>query len=346
MKAVILTGTGPASLALTERPDPQPGPGEALVALAASSLNFRDLAIVNGNYTAGLSGKTAGLVPLCDGAGVVVAIGPGVTRFAVGDRVVANLFQDWIAGGPTAEILRSDLGGSLSGVACERRAFPEHALCHLPDYLSDLEAASLPCAGLTAWSAVIEEGRVRPGDRVLIQGTGGVSIFALQFALMAGAETIVTSSSDEKLARALALGAHHTINYRRDGEWSRPVRALTAGAGVDLVVEVGGAGTLGQSLKAVRVGGAVAAIGVLSGRASELNLMPILTRGVRLVGVTVGSRRRFERMLRAMALHRLKPVIDRSFALADLPQALEHFAAGAHFGKIGIEIGTRRIAAQ
>ena len=288
MKAVILTALGMDNLKLLERPDPQPGPAEVLVRIKAAALNYRDLVVVDGGY--GSQQRTADLIPLSDGAGEIAAVGDGVTGFKPGDRVVANFFQNWLAGGPTVEKLASSLGGRIDGVLCEYRVFPEAGVLHTPTQLSDIEAAALPCAGLTAWSAVISQGEVGPGDRVVVQGTGGVSIFALQFAKMAGAEVIATSSSDEKLEKVRALGADHVINYRTTPEWGKAVREMTDGAGVDHVVEVGGADTLRQSIRAVRVGGRISLIGVLSGAKHELMLPWIVTQNVRLQGVTVGSR--------------------------------------------------------
>lgn len=337
MRAAVMSSPGLANVAVVERPDPVPGPGEVLVRVRAVTLNYRDLLTVEGGY--GRRQRQADLIPVSDGAGEVVAVGEGVTRFAPGDRVVANFFQDWLAGEPDEAKLLSGLGGHLDGMACELRVLPEHGLCRTPDHLTDAEAAALPCAGLTAWSAVIDQGRVKPGDVVLTQGSGGVSVFALQFAKLAGAEVVATSSSDAKLERLRALGADHTINYVATPDWARPAREITGGRGLDLVVEVGGAGTLEQSVKAARLGGAVALIGVLSGASHDFRLPLVVTRKIRLEGVTCGSREQFEAMLRAIALAGLRPALDDArFTLDTLHDAFAHMQAGRHFGKVVIEI--------
>jgi NADPH:quinone reductase-like Zn-dependent oxidoreductase len=324
-------------LALVEQPRPEPGPGQALVRMKAASLNYRDLVVPRRGY-----GERTGslpLVPVSDGVGEVVAVGQGVSRVAPGERVCPAFFQGWIAGAASAERLATGLGGPLDGVMAEYRLFGEQGLCKAPAHLSDEEAATLPCAALTAWSAIVEEGRVRPGDKVLVQGTGGVSLFALQFARLCGAEVIVLSGSDAKLARARELGAAHGVNYRSDPEWARTVRRLAGGDGVDHVVEVGGAQSMPQSVRAVRAGGTVSLIGVASGPVMQVPLGHIVTRSVRLQGITVGSRDRFEAMLRAIAQHALRPVVDRVFGFAELRAALDALAGGAHFGQICIRIG-------
>lgn len=337
MRAAVVAEPGLANLAVVELPDPEPGPGEVLVRMRAATLNYRDTLTVEGGY--GSMQRSENFIPLSDGAGEVVAVGAGVHRFKVGDRAVGNFFQDWLAGEPAHEKFRSALGGLLDGVASELRVFPEHGLCHTPGHLSDAEAAALPCAGLTAWSAVIDQGGVAPGDLVLTQGSGGVSVFALQFAKLAGAEVIATSSSDDKLARLRALGADHTVNYAETPEWARSAREISGGRGVDLVVEVGGAGTLEQSIKAVRPGGAICLIGVLSGANHEFRLPLVVTRRIRLEGVTCGNREQFEAMLRAIDRHKLRPALDeRIFRLDELPAAITHMRDGRHFGKIVVEI--------
>ncbi len=337
MRAALVTSPGIENLAIVDLPDPEPGPGEVLVRVGAVTLNYRDLLTVEGGY--GSRQKQADLIPVSDGAGKVVAVGDGVTRFAPGDRVVANFFQDWLGGEPDEHSMHSGLGGLIDGMAAELRVLPEYGLAHTPAHLSDAEAAALPCAGLTAWSAVIDQGGVKPGDLVLTQGSGGVSAFALQFAKLAGAEVIATSSSDEKLARLKSLGADHLINYVETPEWARPARDISGGRGLDLVVEVGGAGTLEQSIKAVRLGGAVALIGVLSGANHEFRLPLVVTRKVRLEGVTCGNYQQFNAMLRAIEKSGLKPALDGTrFALDDLRGAMEYLRAGRHFGKVVIEI--------
>lgn len=316
-----------------ERSAPRPGPGEVLVRVRAASLNFRDLLIAKGVYNRNLP---LPLQPLSDGAGEVIDTGPGVTRFRVGDRVAGIFMQKWIAGELTPEKARSSLGGDLPGMLAEVVVLHENGLVAVSPHLSFEEAAALPCAAVTAWRATIEEG-VRPGETVLVLGTGGVSLFALQFARLAGARVIATSSSDEKLARARELGAAETINYRRQPDWEKRVLELTDGHGVDLVVEVGGVGTLPRSLQAVRVGGRVAVIGVLSG-AGEVGFLPIIMKSLRAQGIFVGSRETFERMNRAIETSGMRPVIDRVFPFEEAREALRHMEAGAHFGKVAIKI--------
>lgn len=321
-------------LQLARRPDPQPGPGSVLLRLRAAALNYRDLIVPLRGYGS-LTG-TLPLIPVSDGVGEVVAIGDGVTRVALGDRVCPLMIQSWISGPPTAEKLHGTLGGPLDGVMAEQMVVSEEALVKVPDHLTDEEAATLPCAALTAWSAIVTEGQVKAGDRVLVQGTGGVALFALQFAKCLGAHVIVTSSDDGKLERARELGADEGINYRTLPEWGKTAKKLAGGDGVDLVVDLGGAATLPQALRAVRTAGTISLIGVLSGTAMTIPLGPIVTRQIRLQGVTVGSRDGFEAMTRAIALHRLRPVVDRLFAFDDLRRALDCLAARQHFGKICI----------
>jgi NADPH:quinone reductase-like Zn-dependent oxidoreductase len=337
MRAAVVKEPGLANLAVVDLSDPEPGVGEVLVRMRAATLNYRDMLTVEGGY--GTKQRTVDFIPLSDGAGEVAVVGEGVTRFKPGDRVVGNFFQQWLAGDPDHSNMRSGLGGVLDGVASELRVFPDYGICHTPDHLTDAEAAALPCAGLTAWSAVIDQGRTAPGNIVLTQGTGGVSVFAVQFAKLSGAEVIATSSSDDKLKRVRALGADHTINYAKTPEWARSARDVNHGRGVDLVVEVGGAGTLEQSIKAVRPGGAICLIGVLSGSNHEFRLPLVVTSKIRLEGVTCGSREQFEAMLRAIDQHKLHPVLDeRVFGLDELPAAFAYMRNGRHFGKIVVEI--------
>lgn len=331
-------GLGLAHLKRGERDRPEPGPGEVLVGLRAASLNFRDTVIVHGMY----GGKQPlPLVPLSDGAGAVVAVGDGVADVAVGDRVTPCFHQAWDAGPPTLARLSAALGaGETDGVACDFRIFKAGGLVHTPDHLSDAEAACLPCAGLTAWSALVTDCPAQPGDTVLIQGTGGVAIFALQFAKALGLRTIVTSSSDEKLERAEALGADHLINYKSTPKWGRAAREFTAGRGVDHVIEVGGAGTLEQSLRAVRIGGRIASIGVLSGATTELTLPLLFMQHVTLQGITVGSRDAHKQMNRFIAQHALRPLVDAAdFGFDDLPAAIRHMLSKSHMGKICVRFG-------
>jgi NADPH:quinone reductase-like Zn-dependent oxidoreductase len=336
MKVVeVRGGFGLDHLTLTDRPDPRPGHGEVLVRVRAASLNYRDLLTVRGEYN---PKQKLPLIPCSDGAGEVVEVGEGVTRVQTGDRVCANFAQRWIAGEPDREKLRSTLGGPLDGMLAELVALPQEGVVCVPEHLSDKEASTLPCAALTAWSALVTDGGLVAGDTVLLQGTGGVSIFALQFAKILGLRAILTSSSDEKLARARELGADETINYRQTPEWGARVKELTGGAGADLVVEVGGAGTLGQSLRAVRMGGTIALMGVLAGNALELPLPLIFMQRVRVQGILVGSREGFEAMNRAITLHRLRPVVDRVFPLEETRAALDLMERGGHFGKICIRV--------
>ena len=320
------------ALVLTDRPEPTPGPYQVVVRIHAVSLNYRDLGIL------GNPAQPTPRIPLSDGAGEVIAVGDGVTRVGVGDRVAGTFFQNWIAGGTFAEIHDQALGGSIDGMLAEQVVLSEEGVVRFPDYLSYEEAATLPCAAVTVWNSLVEQGSLRAGETVLLLGTGGVSIFGLQFAKLHGARVILTSSSDEKLERAKALGADETINYRTITDWEKAVWSLTDKRGVDQVVEVGGAGTLGKSLRSVRNGGMVGQIGVLTGFASEINPISILQKSIRLQGIYVGSRAMFENMNRALTQSKLKPVIDRVFPFAQAPAAYDYMRSGSHFGKIVIQI--------
>lgn len=322
------------NLTLTQRPEPQVGPGQLVLRMKAAALNYRDLLVPQRGYGA-LTG-TLPLIPISDGVGEVVTKGAGVSRVDVGDRVCPLMIQSWISGPPTADRLSATLGGPLDGVMAEYMVLSEQGVVKIPGHLGWEEAATLPCAALTAWSAIVTDGRVKAGDRVLVLGTGGVSLFALQFAKLQGAQVIVLSGSDAKLERAAGLGADDMLSYRSTPEWGRAVRHLAGGEGVDLIVEVGGEKTLPQSLKAVRAGGTISLIGVLSGANMTGNLGLIVTRKVRLQGITVGSRDGMEAMLRAVSQHALKPVIDKTFAFEELREALDYFKRGVHFGKICI----------
>jgi NADPH:quinone reductase-like Zn-dependent oxidoreductase len=277
------------------------------------------------------------LVPFSDGAGDVVAVGNGVSRVKVGDRVAGIFMQTWLAGELTDAKARSALGGGAEGMLAEYVVLHEDGVVNVPEHLSYEEAATLPCAAVTAWHAVIESG-VKPGEHVLVLGTGGVSLFALQFARLAGARVMITSSSDEKLSKAKQVGAKHGINYRTVPDWDKRVRELSGGTGVDLIVEVGGAGTLPQSLRAVRTGGRISLIGVLTGTMREINLLPIIMKKIRVQGIFVGSREMFEDMNRAISLHHLRPVVDRIFPFEEAAQALRYIESGTHFGKVCITI--------
>lgn len=333
MKAVELQAFGLDGLKVVDRPEPKPGAGQVLVRLRTWSLNFRDLLLVKGLYNPKLKFP---FTPLSDGVGEIVALGDGVTRVKVGQRVACAFMQKWVAGDLTEAAARSALGGAIEGVAAEYVVLDGQGVVPVPEHLTDLEAATLPCAALTAWNALVTEGQLKAGDSVLILGTGGVSLFALQFARLHGARVIATSSSDAKLERVRDLGASDGINYKTTPDWEEKVRALT-GHGVDHIVEVGGAGTLGKSLRAVRMGGRISLIGILAGGA-EVNPVPILMKHVRVQGIFVGSRAMFEAMNRAVALHKLRPVTDRVFGLTELRAALVHMESGAHFGKICLKV--------
>jgi NADPH:quinone reductase-like Zn-dependent oxidoreductase len=322
-------------LALVERPDPAAGPGQVVVRMKAFSLNYRDLLVVKGQYNPRMK---LPVVPLSDGAGEVVAVGTGVTRFRAGDRVAGLFFQQWPGGELTDAAGRSALGGGNDGVLAELVAFDEDGVVPFASHLSFEEAATLPCAGLTAWHALVTEGRIKAGDVVLVQGTGGVSLFALQFARMHGARVLATSSSDEKLKRALDLGASDGLNYKSNADWDRWARQMTGDHGVDHVVEVGGAGTLERSLKAARAGGVISMIGVLSGGGGNISLYPVLMKKLRIQGIYVGSREMFEAMDRAISLHQTRPVIDRVFPFAQAREAYHHLESSSHFGKVCIAV--------
>ena len=331
----IIQEFGIDNLALADRPDPQAGPGQIVVRVKATSLNYRDLITVKHG---GLRGLTLPLVPLSDGAGEVIGVGDGVTRVRTGDRVAGIFFQNWLAGGPDAAHQASALGGALDGMLAEQVVLSEDGVVRIPDYMSYEDAATLPCAAVTAWQSMVSLGNMKAGDTILILGTGGVSIFALQFAVAAGARSIVTSSSDEKLERATALGATHVVNYKTTPEWGKKVLELTGGVGVDQVVEVGGAGTLVQSMEATRVGGMIGLIGILAGTDGEVNPIPVLMKSLRLQGVYVGSRAMFEDMNAALAANRIKPIIDRVYPFEEAREALKLMESAAHFGKIVVTV--------
>ncbi len=335
MKVAVAEPLGLDNLKIIERPEPRPGAGEVLVRMRAASLNYRDLLAIEGGY--GSQQKQADLVPLSDGAGEIVETGPDVTRWRAGDRVVGCFFADWQSGPPNAERLAANLGASVDGVACEYRVFSEHAILPVPAHLDFVQAATLPCAALTAWVAVIEQHTVKPGQSVLTQGTGGVALFAVQFAALAGATVVATSSTAEKLERLRALGARHLINYQDDPNWGQTAFKL-AGAGVDLVVDTGGAQTLSQSFRAVRVGGSVSIIGVVSGAKHALHIPILIAKYIRLQPVMVGNRDQFAAMLQAIDRHQLRPLVDRVFPFADIRAALGHLKSGRHFGKVCLEM--------
>ncbi|MEL7060125.1 MAG: NAD(P)-dependent alcohol dehydrogenase [Acidobacteriota bacterium] len=317
-----------------ERPEREPGDGEVRLAMRAASLNYRDLLMVTGRYD---PRQPLPLVPCSDGVGVVEAIGPGVEGLEIGDRVATLFCQGWLAGEPTRAGIRQTLGGPIDGVLSERRTLPAHGVVPVPTGLSDVEASTLPCAALTAWSALVSQGRVAAGETVLVQGTGGVSIFALQIAQAAGARVILTSSQQWKLDRLAELEPWRTIHYRDDRRWGTTAREMTGGRGVDHVLEVGGGQTMAQSLRAVRVGGHIALIGVLSGVEATLELTPILMRNVRVQGTFVGSRERFLAMCRAFEQHDIRPWVDRVFPFDEAREAFAYLAARHHIGKVCLE---------
>jgi NADPH:quinone reductase-like Zn-dependent oxidoreductase len=328
-------GFGAENLKIVELPDPIAGPGEAVVRVRACSLNYRDLAVMRGAYGGNVKPP---LIPLSDGAGEVVSVGTGVTRVKPGDRVAATFMQSWLQGpAPNDAEANSALGGAIDGMMAELVCLKAEGLVPVPAHLSLEEAAALPCAAVTAWNALFRSGRVKPGESVLVLGSGGVSTFGLQFAKMAGARVIATSSSDAKMKRLEAMGADAVINYKTTPEWDKPVRQLTNGVGVDHVIEVGGAGTLPLSSKAVRRGGHIALIGVLAGR-GEFDPRLMMLKSARLQGIYVGSREMFEEMNRAISLAGIRPVVDRIFEFGELHEALSCLESGSHFGKICIRV--------
>jgi NADPH:quinone reductase-like Zn-dependent oxidoreductase len=320
-------------LQLVDLPEPKPGHGEVLVRIRAVSLNYRDLIATRVERP----GALTPLIPCSDGAGEVVAVGDGVTKWHPGDRVIGCFFQGWDSGRITREVMRSDLGGPRHGVLAEHVVLDADAVVTVPEHLSFQEASTLPCAAVTAWHALVENGQVKAGETVLLLGTGGVSIFALQFAKQSGASVIITSSRDEKLERARKLGADETINYRTFPDWSVRVHELTDKLGVDHVIEVGGAGTLEKSIESLRYGGQIHHIGVLSGFEGKINPWWIIAKSACVRGVYVGSREMFESMNRAITLHQLKPVIDRVVPFTEAREAFSAMERGLHFGKIVID---------
>lgn len=334
MRAYEIRGPdGIDALALAERDPPEPGAGQVRVRVRASAINYRDLATIEDPAPRGIRYPT---IPNSDAAGEVVAVGEGVTSVVPGDRVASCFFQRWMDGEITPAAMTSALGGAMDGVLAEEVVLAEHGIVPIPEHLDFLAAATLPCAALTAWHAVMEFGALRPGETVLLLGTGGVSVFALQFAKLAGARVVLVSGSDEKIERARGLGADAFVNYRTNPDWHEQVLALTGDTGVDLTVEVGGAGTLERSVASTRVAGRIALIGVLTG--GEMNPVMIMRKSICLQGIYVGSRAMFQRMNRAITQHRLTPVVDRRFAFDDARAAYHAMRAAGHFGKLVIEL--------
>ncbi len=333
MRVFQIQKFGLDSLVMAERQTPEPGEDEVLIRIFAASLNYRDLLMIEGLYN---PRQSLPLIPLSDGAGEVVAAGKNVKRVKVGDRVAGIFAQRWFAGEPDSRARASTLGGPLDGMLAEHVVLHEEGVVLIPEHLTYEEASTLPCAAVTAWNALVAQGGIKAGDVVLVQGTGGVSLFALQFAHQSGAHVIVTSSDDEKLEKALRLGAAEGINYRENPDWDKRVLELTGGAGADHIIEVGGAGTLSQSLNAVGIGGTISVIGILSGTTSNVDVRRILMKRVRLQGIFVGPRELFEAMNRAIGFHKIKPAICRSFSFEEARDAIAYLQSGKHFGKIVI----------
>ena len=334
MKIVALKKPGGLeNLSLASAEPRDPGPGEIQVRIKASSLNYHDYLVVKGSLP-----TEDGRIPMSDGAGEVAAVGPGVSEFSPGDKVLSTFFPNWIAGQPSAASLAVIPGDTAHGYAAEYVTMPATAFTRAPAGYSAEEAATLTCAGLTAWRALMVEAKIKPGDWVLVQGTGGVSIFALQFAKTAGAKVIATSSSDAKLERLQALGADVLFNYRSEPDWGAKAKEATGGRGVDVVVEVGGPDTLAQSVTACRVGGHISLIGVLTGFNGNVPTAALMMSNIALKGITVGSRSEQEDMVRAVETSGLKPVIDRTFPLEEIAGAFEHQESQKHFGKICLAI--------
>ncbi len=334
MKAFTTLGDGIAALKRVECPMPRPGPGEVLVRMTAAALNYRDLLVINGTA----SWKPhAPRIPVSDGVGIVVAVGHRAARFRTGDRVAGIFGPNWLDGEFTPEKAAGQLGGAAAdGVLAEYRVFDEQAVVGVPGHLTDVEAATLPNSAVTAWHAVRRRCRVRGGDHVLIQGTGGVSVFAMQFVHALGGQTIVLSSSDEKLEKARALGAADTVNYKKVPAWEEEVLALTGGRGVDHVIEVVGGENLNRSLEAVRVSGTISFIGMMAGLSAPINTLQIAAKNVCIHGIETGSREMFEEMNQFIASHQLRPVIDRTYPVSEFPEALTYLASGKHFGKVTV----------
>lgn len=336
MKQAQIHKFGLEHLMIQDVPDPEsPGPKEVLVRLRAASLNFRDSLVLEGKYNPKFP---LPLVPCSDGAGEVVAIGNEVTEFKLGDRVLLTFAPNWIAKEATHSELRTTIGGPLPGTLREFAIVPETGLVPIPSHLSFEEASTLPCAALTAWSAFFEFSKILPGDTVVVQGTGGLSIFALQFAKMVGAKVILTSSSAEKLERGKALGADFLINYKESPDWGKEVRRITDKKGADHIIEVGGAGTLEQSILACRPFGVIHLIGILAGKSGELNFLPAVMNNLKIQGLVVGGRKAFLAMNKAIESAQLRPVIDRIFSLDETKDAISYLRSGSHFGKIVIKI--------
>lgn len=335
MKAYELQGKGLEQIKEVERKKPEIKSNEVLIKIKAASLNYRDYMIAKGVYRVDLNYP---IIPLSDGAGEVVEVGDSVTSFRVKDRVAGTFFPYWDAGCVTPNRNMKALGGDLNGVLAEYVALPETGLVHLPDSISYEEAATLPCAGLTAWNALFGKGNIKPGQTILVLGTGGVSTFALQFAKAAGANVIATSSSDDKLKKIKQVGADEVINYKETSDWEKEVYKLTNNQGVDHVIEVGGAGTFSKSLRAVRMGGTISMIGVLTGASAPVDTVLILAKSINVHGIYVGNRSQFIDMIRGIENNRIRPVIDHIFDFSETKKAYEALEAAGHVGKIVIKV--------
>lgn len=333
-RAWQLGGVGIDSLRLVQRALPEPGPGEVRLRMAAAAINQRDLGILAGFYP-----SPAGVIPFSDGAGTIDAVGAGVAGWAVGDAVIANFYPHWESGPATAANHAASLGCEIDGMLAEHAIVSASGLVAAPQTLSAVAAATLPCAGLTAWSALFTEGQLRAGQTVVIQGTGGVAVFALQLARMAGARAIVLTSDPAKAERARAMGAGLTIDYRANPQWAAAVLEATGGEGADLILELGGQDTLPQSLECVKVGGRISVIGVLSGLVAAVPVPPILFRHIHLTGITVGHRADLAALVQAIDANAIAPVVDATFDFADAPAAYAALPAGRHFGKLVVTMG-------
>jgi NADPH:quinone reductase-like Zn-dependent oxidoreductase len=332
----ILPGDGIDGLQCVDFPERELGTGEVRVRVHAVSLNYRDLMVARGNYLVNVDDP---VIPCSDGAGEVLAVGAGVSRLQVGDRVAASFFPYWQDGPTGPDKIRHSLGGDIDGMLAEEVVLPEDALVKIPSAMSYVDASTMPCAGVTAWNAIFESSNgIRPGDTVLLLGTGGVSVLGLQLARAAGLRTIITSSSDEKLQRARELGAHHTINYVATPEWQEEVLRFTHGAGADVVLEVGGQGTVNRSVASCAMGGSVAIIGGVSGFGGEVNPATLLAGAKRMVGIFVGSRAMLEQVMRFAATSDIKPVVDRVFGFDQAKEAYRTMESGSHFGKVVISV--------
>ncbi|MCW7468769.1 zinc-dependent alcohol dehydrogenase family protein [Leptospira kanakyensis] len=336
MKQAQINSFGLDHLKIVEVPEPaSPGATEVLVRLRAASLNYRDSLVVEGKYNPKFP---LPLVPCSDGAGEVISIGSGVTEWKVGDRVLLTFAPKWIAKEATHAEMRHTIGGPLLGTLREFALVPETGLVRIPTHLSYEEAATLPCAALTAWSGLFQFSQLKPGEFVVVQGTGGVSIFALQFAKLVGAKVILTSSNDEKLERGKTLGADYLINYKETPEWGKEVRRITEKVGADHIIEVGGAGTLEQTIAACRPFGVIHLIGILAGKSGELNLLPAVMNNLKIQGLVVGGRKAFVEMNGAIEASGLRPMVDKVFTLEESAEAIRYLRSGSHFGKIVIRI--------